>query len=120
LKTLVEKTDVEPVLHKENKKQTRHELRSFLRELKKSVKEPVPDNLESQNRAASSNNGFAIAGFVLSILSWFVLWPLAILGIIFSAIGMKSERRGLAIAGLIIGIVGILLILIASQNGSLV
>lgn len=120
LKTLVAKTDVEPVLRKANRKQARQELRSVLREFKKSVKEPVSDNQEAHNRAARSNNGFAIAGFVLSILSWFVLWPLAILGIVFSAIGLNSEKKGLAIAGLIIGIVGILLLLIASQNGSIV
>lgn len=42
-------------------------------------------------------NGFAIAGFVLSF--FYFLAPLAI---IFSAIGLQSEKRGLAIAGLVI------------------
>ena len=50
-------------------------------------------------------SGFAIAGFVLSFLGFF-----AILGIIFSIIGLHSTKnnkkrgRGLAIAGLVIGI----------------
>jgi len=51
-------------------------------------------------------NGFAIAGFVCSLVGLFV-WPIAIAGIILSAIGLKSARRGLALAGLIIGIVAL-------------
>lgn len=55
---------------------------------------------------------------MLALLGWLVLWPLVILGIVFSAIGMNSERRGLATAGLIIGIVGIILILLVAQHAS--
>jgi drug/metabolite transporter (DMT)-like permease len=55
-------------------------------------------------------SGFAIAGFVLSFF-WIFLIP-SILAIIFSAIGLhrtlKGERqgKGLAIAGLVMGIIG--------------
>lgn len=63
------------------------------------------------------SNGMGIAGFVLSLLGLlsgcfggFVLSPL---GLILSAIGLKREPRGLAITGLILGIVGTAWMLIA-------
>lgn len=49
----------------------------------------------------------AIAGFVLALIGALIN-PFAIpsiLSIIFSAIGMKSSHKGLAIAGLVIGII---------------
>lgn len=61
----------------------------------------------------------AIAGFVLSLVGlipcfwfWFLQAP-AVLGTIFSVLGLKAAKagkkgRGLAIAGLVIGIIGIL------------
>ena len=55
--------------------------------------------------------GFAIAGFVLGIVSFipYLEW-LGILGIIFSVMGMKSEKKGFAIAGLVISIISLLLL----------
>ena len=64
-------------------------------------------------RKADTESSFAIAGFVCSLVSLFVLWPLSIPGVIFSALGLKSAKRGLAIAGLIIGIVALVLVLAA-------
>lgn len=55
----------------------------------------------------------AIAALVLGILGLvcFFMPPLAIicavLAIIFGALGMKSEKRGMALAGLIMGIIAI-------------
>jgi hypothetical protein len=49
-------------------------------------------------------NGLAIAGFVCSVLGCFIL-GFSIFGIVFSALGLKSERRKLAKTGLIIGVV---------------
>jgi hypothetical protein len=63
----------------------------------------------------------AIAGFVLSILS---IW---VLGIIFSGIGLSRANRpelagagrGLAVAGLVIGILwGVVLIIVLAANVS--
>ncbi len=58
-------------------------------------------------------NGFAIAGFVTSIIGMIMILaippPLLMIGVILSAIGLKSEKRGLAKAGMIIGIVGVTL-----------
>lgn len=64
-----------------------------------------------ENVPSEGYEGFGIAGFILSILGIFT-WPLAVLGVIFSAISLYRIRqnprlkgKGLAIAGLIIGIV---------------
>ena len=67
-----------------------------IRDFKKS-----PDAIQE----GGNKNGFAIAGFVCSLVG------LSVLGIIFSALGLKSDHRGLAIAGLIIGIVGLVILI---------
>ena len=74
---------------------------------------------ENFNPYSRSTNGYAIAGFILSIICC------APLGIIFSAIGLSQvntnqnqDGKGLAIAGLIIGVssiaLGLLLFLLSS------
>ena len=55
-----------------------------------------------------SKNGFAIAGFVMSFF-----WFLAPLAFVFSIIGMQSEKRGLAIAGIVLSGLTLLVFLIA-------
>ncbi len=76
-------------------------------------KSAKPDDANNANKTMGNGSGFAIAGFIASILGLFIL-PIVFLplGIVFSALGLKSDLRGLAIAGLIIGIIGILLLLI--------
>lgn len=75
-----------------------------------------------QGQVAPAGNGMAIAGLVLAIcaiaVSWlpgvnFVCW---ILGLIFSIIGLRNANRGapyrgLAIAGLVVSLAGIVLII---------
>lgn len=63
---------------------------------------------------AGTTNGLAISGFIIGLVSLFVAGiPLGIVAVIFSAIALgqiqkKGQRgRGFAIAGLILGIVGI-------------
>lgn len=77
----------------------------------------------TQGQVAPANNGMAIAGLVLAIcaiaVSWlpgvnFVCW---ILGLIFSIVGLRNANRGapyrgLAIAGLVISLAGIVLIIV--------
>ena len=62
-----------------------------------------------------------IAGFVLSLvagffmliglipflgfINWFTTLPAAVLGIIFSAVGMSKSKNSMAVAGLVISIV---------------
>lgn len=71
-----------------------------------------------------SRRGLAITGFILGIISIF-LWILfngvglfldivvSILGIIFSSLGMRSTTlRGLAIAGLVLSIIGAVIVVV--------
>lgn len=70
-------------------------------------------------RSTLKTNGMAIAGFVLSLLSLlccFIGPPFSILGLIFSCIGLAQINKestqggkGLAIAGIILAIFGLLL-----------
>lgn len=85
-------------------------------------KSAKPDEVTDVSKTMGDGSGFAITGFILSIVGLFVLSIiLSPLAIIFSALGLKSDKKGLAIAGLIIGIVGLilwllLLALIASRS----
>lgn len=80
--------------------------------------ETVPLNRREKDKQTRRKNSFAYTGCVLSLIG-FLINPLAIfsiLGIVFSAIGMAKANelqgqpvtgRGIAIAGLIIGVLGI-------------
>jgi len=83
-------------------------------EWKQSVKTEKEKASPKENKKVQDDSrGFAIAGFILSIIGWFVLGILfCSLGVVFSILGLKSNKRGLAIAGLIIGILGVFLSLI--------
>ena len=68
----------------------------------------------SASPAATQKNGLAVAGFVCGLLGLFPFWIgfiLCILAIIFSSIALSRSGkrggagRGLAIAGLVLGIV---------------
>jgi hypothetical protein len=75
-----------------------------------------------QQTAARPSNGLGTAGFVVGLIGLLfsfiplvgvVAWPLVILGIIFSAVGIskaakgRATNKGLAIAGLVVSIVGL-------------
>jgi hypothetical protein len=75
-------------------------------------------------QAVKPSNGFGTAGFVLGIIGLVfsfipligvIAWPLVILGLIFSAIGLskaskgRATNKGLAIAGLVVSIVGLVI-----------
>ena len=47
-----------------------------------------------------------VAGFVVSLVGFTSLGLLSPIGLILSIIGMRREPKGLAIAGLVVGIVG--------------
>ncbi len=76
--------------------------RTLLKSVRESKKKIEPSELGNK-----SKNWAATTGFILSLV-YFLCIP----AIIFSAIGLKSEKKKLAIAGLIIGFVWIALILI--------
>ncbi len=81
------------------------------------------DSQSGTGQVAPAGNGMAIAGLVLAIcaiaVSWlpgvnFVCW---ILGLVFSILGLRNANRGapyrgLAIAGLVISLAGIVLIIV--------
>ena len=64
------------------------------------------------------SNGIGVAGFVLAIIALFLGWIPIIgwlvwfLGLLFSFIGVFKVPRGLAIAGLIISLLGLLIIVL--------
>ena len=61
------------------------------------------------------HNGLAVAGFVVSLVSFFInFWGIVgLIGTILSAVGLKNSKeldgkgKGLAITGLVFGIIGI-------------
>lgn len=75
-----------------------------------------------QQTAMNPSNGLGTAGFVVGLIGLVfsfipligvIAWPLVILGIIFSSIGVskaakgRATNKGLAIAGLVVSIVGL-------------
>lgn len=94
---------------------TKREHRQLSRIAKRQAKKNVFEILSSPSDP-NAFNGFAIAGFVCAVVGLIVAGIiLGALGIIFSAIALKriregrggSRGRGLAIAGLVIGIVAV-------------
>jgi hypothetical protein len=59
-----------------------------------------------------SENGLGIAGFILSLIGLVSCGLLSPLGLVFSFAGMFRRPRGLAIAGLVLGLVGCLWVVI--------
>ncbi len=65
----------------------------------------------------SRSNGLGTAGFVLALIALFLGWiPVLgwiiwLLGLIFSVCGVFKAPRGLAIAGLVISLLGMILLL---------
>lgn len=87
--------------YKEIKKE---QVAKFVKRVNKTA-EPIIQNVPNADKP-----GFSIASFVLSIVGLIVAAiPCGLLAIIFGAVGMKKGMKGLAIAGLIIGIVDVVL-----------
>lgn len=69
------------------------------------------------NQEKRETNGIGTAGFILSLVSiflgWipFLGWLIWLLGLIFSFVGIFKKPKGLAIAGLVISLLGIILLL---------
>lgn len=80
--------------------------------------QPIPPSQPGPLPRPPGGNGLGIAGFVTSLVGLLLLctgwgWLLSIVGTILSAVAMRKRPRGLAIAGLVIGLVGCVWILIA-------
>lgn len=57
-------------------------------------------------RPPKKDNGMGLSGFIVSLVGLFLCGIPSVIGLIISAIALKKEPRGLAIAGVIIGIIG--------------
>lgn len=73
------------------------------------------------NQQSGGNpNGIGTAGFILALVSLLigslpgVGWICWLLGLIFSCIGLSKTPKGLAVAGVVISLVGLVLILVLS------
>ncbi len=77
------------------------------------------------NNVQNPTNGFAIAGFIISLVSLFCCGTLDWLGLIFSIIGLVKAKslngsgKGLAIAGIIISCIGLIILIIFFAIGGL-
>lgn len=67
-------------------------------------------------KSSANNNGFAITALVLGLIGVvlnfipFLPYPISILAIIFGVLGMnKTAKRGMSIAGIVLGVAGILM-----------
>jgi len=69
------------------------------------------------NQTERKTNGIGTAGFVLAIIAIFLGWVPVLgwliwfTGLILSFVGVLKEPKGLAIAGLVISLIGIILLL---------
>ena len=82
----------------------------------------LPNQTVIVNNQEKKSNGAGTAGFVLSLVALFSGWiPIAgwivwLLGLIFSLVGLSKQPRGLAIAGAIISLIGIIILLVLSAG----
>jgi hypothetical protein len=84
--------------------------------LKKDPKESdryQPDPVIFSSIRPYGKPGKGIAAMILSIFSFFILWPLSVVGIILGIVSLKNEgKNGFAIAGIIVGIISFIVNLI--------
>ena len=89
------------------------------------VQEPVqqPAQKEVQptfviQQAPAASNAMGTAGFIIALVTFFLFWIpvlgwiLWLLGLIFSGIGVTRKPKGLAIAGLVISLIGLILLIV--------
>lgn len=84
-------------------------------------------NQETQNTSGQTiviqqevvkKNGLGTAGFILALIAIFIGWiPIIgwivwLLGLILSAAGMSKKPKGLATAGLVISLIGVVILLL--------
>lgn len=88
-----------------------------MEELKTNEQDQSKQTIIINQQPASRSNGVGTAGFVLALIALFLGWIpvlgwiLWVLGLILSACGVFRNPRGLAIAGLVISLIGIIFLL---------
>lgn len=79
------------------------------------------NNVET-NAVENKKKNFSIAALVLGIVAlvlsciWYISIPCAILAIIFGVLGLKSSKRGMSIAGITTGAIGMVLSILLILN----
>lgn len=77
------------------------------------VTAPVVETKVVTEESKKDRKGFCIASMILGIVAlvlfcvWYLSIPCAILAVIFGILGIKSKGKGMAIAGLITGSIGL-------------
>lgn len=87
---------------------------------------PAPEQSAAAPQATgnASLNGKATAGLVLGcigLIAWFVPLfgaPITILGLVFGIKGLKSDKRGMAVAAIVLSSIGLLLTIINASIGA--
>lgn len=88
--------------------------------------EQFPVNESQLNTNLERNNGKAIASLVLglcSIITWLIPLfglPTTIVGLIMGGIGVKSQKRGFAITGIVLSAIFLILTIINMVLGVLI
>lgn len=82
----------------------------------KKTEEPKVEVIKEE--PAKDKKGFSIAALVLGIVAivlcciWYISIPCGILAIIFGVLGIKSSKKGMSIAGVTTGTIGLIISLI--------
>lgn len=90
-----------------------------MEELEKKEQDQSKQTIIINQQTPSRSNGLGVAGFVLSLIAvffgWvpFLGWVLWLLGLILSICGVFKTPKGLAIAGLVISLIGLILLIVA-------
>lgn len=75
--------------------------------------QPINNSKQTTNNMENDKKGFSIAALVLGIVAivlsciWYISIPCAILAIVFGILGIKSSKKGMSIAGITTGAIGI-------------
>ena len=74
--------------------------------------QPINNSKQNTNNMENDKKGFSIAALVLGIVAivlsciWYISIPCAILAIVFGILGIKSSKKGMSIAGITTGAMG--------------
>ncbi|MFN0032045.1 MAG: DUF4190 domain-containing protein [Flavobacteriales bacterium] len=82
----------------------------------------APSSPDAAEQTTGEGGGLSIASLIISIVGWIVPWQIGIvllgLALILGVLGLKKNvRRGAAIAGIVISLVGLIFVMIAMSMG---
>lgn len=95
---------------------------SFKQELKTAIKEYKKTAPQVTGKGGESADAFGVVSLICGVLGFIFLFlptigivfiPLAIAALVFGILGLKGSHKGMSIAGLILGAVEVLLLILA-------